>query len=212
MQTSTTPNDVSMLITLTHWIKLHYFELIAAILGLISIYYQIKQKPVYWLISIIVVSMYIVVYIKARLYADMSLQFYYLVVSFYGWYQWVFGKSPARESRGIRVSKTGPKLALNLFVITVLLFFSMAWFLDHFTDSDVPYWDAFTTSLSFVATWMLARKKIENWLVWIVVDAVSVGIYIYKELYPTVVLFAVLTILAFKGYYEWKKEIIKYSE
>ena len=93
----------------------------------------------------------------------------------------------------------------------VALFFIIAWFLIQFTNSDLPYWDSFTTSLSFVATWMLARKKIENWLVWIVVDAASVGIYIYKDLYPTAILFFCLTLLAIVGYRKWKLDLNKPS-
>jgi nicotinamide mononucleotide transporter len=95
----------------------------------------------------------------------------------------------------ISVSLSSGKLKSILGATALVLFFVIAWILLEFTNSDLPYWDSFTTSLSFVATWMLARKKLENWLIWIVVDAVSVGIYIYKELYPTAVLFLFLTVL-----------------
>ncbi len=190
-----------------NWVVGNYFELLAATLGLVAIYLQIKQKPLYWVVSIVMVSMYIMVYIRAKLYADMSLQVYYLVISFYGWYQWVFGKSNGNNRKGIKVTVAGTSLLMTLLVIACVLFAGIGLFLQHFTDSDVPYWDAFTTALSFVATWMLAKKIIENWWIWIVVDAVSVGIYLYKGLYPTVVLFAVLTILAFVGYFQWKKDL-----
>jgi len=78
----------------------------------------------------------------------------------------------------------------------------------HYTDTQVPYWDGLTTALSIVATWMLARKKIEHWLVWVVVDAISMGLFIFKELYPTTLLFLVYTVLAVYGYAEWKKELV----
>ncbi|MCH7658497.1 MAG: nicotinamide mononucleotide transporter, partial [Bacteroidetes bacterium] len=78
--------------------------------------------------------------------------------------------------------------------------------------SDLPYWDAFTTAASIVATWMLARKIIEHWIVWIIIDSVSFCLYIYKELYVTVVLFLIYTTLAFFGYYEWKKNLTKTNE
>jgi len=94
-----------------------------------------------------------------------------------------------------------------LMVVVLFLFFFITWILITFTNSDLPYWDSFTTSLSFVATWMLARKILENWLIWIIVDAVSVGIYVYKDLYPTAGLFLFLTILAFVGYTKWKKDL-----
>lgn len=79
--------------------------------------------------------------------------------------------------------------------------------LSHYTDSQVPYWDGLTTALSIVATWMLAKKKIEHWLLWVFVDAISIGLFIYKDLYPTTLLFLVYTILAVYGYWEWKREL-----
>jgi len=190
------------------WLTENYIELIAASLGLVAIYLQIKQKVWYWPVSIVLVSLYILVYIKAKLYADMSLQVYYLVISFYGWYHWMSGnqEDPGKK---LPVNFVSKKLAVYLFIASIVFFIGISEILIHLTDSDLPYWDAFTTALSFIATWMLARKIIENWLVWIVVDAVSVGIYIYKGLYPTVVLFAVLTILAIVGYMAWKKDAQK---
>ncbi len=191
-----------------HWVTTNYIELTAAVLGLLAIYLQIKQNVWYWSVSIVMVSMYIYVYIKSTLYADMSLQVYYLVISFYGWYNWLFGgRKQTGEKRELPVSRLSRKMIPWLLVIAVALFFGIAYILIHFTDSDVPYWDSFTTSLSFIATWMLAKKYIENWLVWIVVDAVSIGIYIYKELYPTTVLFFILTVFAFVGYFAWLKDL-----
>ena len=191
------------------WIVDNYFELSAAALGFVAIYLQIRQNVWYWLVSIIMVSMYIYIYIDAKLYADMSLQVYYLVISFYGWYLWLFGKSVNHHKTAISVSLSSGKLKCILGGTALLLFLVIAWVLVQFTNSDLPYWDSFTTSLSFVATWMLARKKLENWLIWIVVDAVSVGLYIYKELYPTAVLFLFLTVLAYVGYLRWQKDMFK---
>lgn len=190
------------------WIVAHYFELIASGLGFIAIYLQIKQNVWYWLISIIMVSMYIYIYIEAKLYADMSLQVYYLIISFYGWYLWLFGVHKNHKHSALTVSKASWKLLATLGLISIVLFFLIAWILVNFTNSDLPYWDSFTTSLSFVATWMLARKILENWLIWIVVDAVSVAIYIYKDLYPTAILFLFLTFLAYVGYKKWEKEVV----
>jgi len=196
-----------MIETTIDWIITNAFELFAAALGFVAIYLQIKQNVWYWMVSIVMVSMYIYIYIDAKLYADMSLQVYYLVISFYGWYMWLFGKTVDHHKTALPVSKTPQKQGYLLGIISIALFFLIAWFLIQFTNSDLPYWDSFTTSLSFVATWMLARKKIENWLIWIIVDAVSVGIYIYKALYPTAVLFLFLTILAWVGYKQWQKDL-----
>lgn len=190
------------------WVGENYFELIASGIGFVAIFLQIKQNVWYWLVSIIMVSMYVYIYIDAKLYADMSLQVYYLVISFYGWYMWLFGNKTNLKHSELHVSQVSKKLIWVLVFLGIFLFFIIVWVLMTYTNSDLPYWDSFTTALSFVATWMLARKILENWLIWIIVDAVSVGIYIYKDLYPTAVLFLFLTILAFVGYIQWKKDLV----
>ncbi len=186
---------------------MHWIEIIAATLGIIAIYFQIKVKPFYWIISLVVSSMYIVVYFSAKLYADMSMQFYYVGMSIYGLYVWLSGNNNS-DKKTIPISKIKNfKSWIIIVLISALSFIIIGYILKNFTDSNVPWWDSFTTSLSFVATWMLARKKIENWLVWIVVDATSVALYIYKQLYPTTILFIVLTLLAIVGYFQWKREL-----
>jgi nicotinamide mononucleotide transporter len=186
---------------------LHWIEIIAASLGIIAIYFQIKVKPFYWVISLLVSSMYIIIYFLAKLYADMSMQFYYVGMSIYGLYVWLSGNNNS-DKKTIPISKIKDlKSWLLIALISALSFFIIGYILKKFTDSNVPWWDSFTTSLSFVATWMLARKKIENWLIWIVVDATSVVLYIYKQLYPTTILFIILTLLAIVGYFQWNREL-----
>lgn len=102
------------------------------------------------------------------------------------------------------------RLSKGLFIILILLVFALTivsgYFLKNYADSSLPYLDAFTTSASIVATWMLARKMLENWLFWIVIDMVSMFMYIYKELYATAALFLVYTVIAYFGYLKWKKD------
>ena len=137
----------------------------------------------------------------------MSMQFYYVGMSIYGLYIWLTGNNHANNKKNIPISRIKNfKSWVIIAMITVISFFIIGYILQNFTDSNVP-WDAFTTSLSFVATWMLARKKIENWLIWIIVDATSIALYIYKQLYPTTILFILLTILAIVGYFQWKREL-----
>jgi len=189
----------------------NWLELSGFIVALFSIYFQIKQKPIYWPISIIMVSLYIFIYYQSKFYADMSLQFYYLIVSFYGWYFWIFGKrknANKKTNSTVKVAKTSSRQKIFLFLLTILFFIIISFILINFTDSTVPYGDAFTTALSFTATWLLAKKYIENWLIWLIVNPVSVGLYVYKELYLTAVLFVILSILAVVGYYQWKKDFI----
>ncbi len=100
-------------------------------------------------------------------------------------------------------------LFFKLLLASLFIYIAISIILVNYTDSPLPYWDSFTTALSIVATWMLARKILEQWLVWVLVDAVSMGLYFYKELYPTAVLFAVFTVLALYGYFQWKKDMAK---
>lgn len=189
-----------------NYIQENWFELLAALLGFVSIYLQIKQHHLYWPVSLIMVIMYIVIYIQAKLYADMLLQWYYVGVSIYGWYYWWKGK-PANKNSSSTVSWTSGRDWFFYIMFTAFSFLVLAYVLRNYTNSDVPDVDALTTALSFTATWMLARKKIENWLVWIVADLISAGLYFYKALYPTMILFMALCILAVVGYRVWLRDL-----
>jgi nicotinamide mononucleotide transporter len=135
----------------------------------------------------------------------MSLQFYYFGISIYGWFIWKHGSG--KQSGKLPVKRTTNKEWMFFITFIIVLTGISGFLLDHYTDSTIPYWDAFTSSGSIMATWMLARKYLEHWLIWIVVDIVSIGTYIYKGLYPTITLFMVYTGMAAMGYYQWKKEL-----
>ncbi len=192
-------------------------EFFGFLTALIYLYFSIKQKIWLWPFGILTSSLYIYIFYISSLYADMGLQIYYVLVSFYGWYFWVHGINHNKDSN-LSISTLSGSLALKLLVILFVIYWIIVFILLKgpaylgMPPSDLPYWDAFTTSASIIATWMLARKIIEHWIVWIIVDSVSFGLYIYKELYITVVLFLIYTILAFVGFYEWKKDLIKISQ
>jgi len=187
-----------------NWLFNNYIEVLGAISGLIYLYFSIRQIIWLWPLGIISSLFYVYVFFSAKFYADMGLQVYYFFISFYGWYNWLHGKT---KETGLPVKKAGNILLLALIVITFLITLIIAWILIRFTDSPLPYWDAFTTAGGIVATWMLARKIIEHWLFWVIVDAISMGLYIYKGLYPTVILFFVYFTMAVIGYLNWKKEL-----
>jgi nicotinamide mononucleotide transporter len=138
----------------------------------------------------------------------MGLQVYYVGISIYGWYYWLTGKKQKTTAK-VPVLRTSQRLWIKLFVVSCVIFATILIVLLNFTDSDVPYMDSLTTALSIVATWMLARKYLEHWIVWIFVDLFSAGLYIYKNLWPTVILFMIYTFMAVLGFYEWKKDINK---
>jgi nicotinamide mononucleotide transporter len=191
------------------WVQNHWLEISGSLLALISIYLQIKQNVWYWPVSIVMVIVYAIVYYQTGFYADMSLQIYFCVVGIYGWYNWMFSGKSKEFSRNkhLNVSKLGLNGWISSILASIIFYIIIVYILINHTDSTVPYGDAFTTALSFTATYLLARKLIENWIFWLVADVVSVGLYIYKGLYPTAILFTILSILAIFGYRAWKKEM-----
>lgn len=190
-----------------NYIVANWFELTAAALGVVALFLQIRINSFYWVVSILNVSMYIWVYVSQHLYALMILMIYYVVMSVYGYYTWRFGDRHGSKLYKLRISHT--KLRTWIFtVITVFsLFMIIAWALYTFTDSNMPILDGLVTALSFSATWMLARKKIENWIVWLIADIISCYLYFSQKMYPTLFLYAFLSVMAVIGYYSWKNSM-----
>jgi len=188
------------------WLSENYIELLGAILGIIYVFFSIRQNILTWPVGLLTSVLYVWVFFDSKLYADMGLQMYYVAISIYGWYEWLRGNS-SNKSEPLKVSRLTGRLALILASVSFILFFLIWFILNNYTDSPVPFADSLATSLSIVATWMLARKILEHWLVWIFVDAFSIGLFWYKDLLPTVILFIVYTIMAVVGFIEWRKEI-----
>jgi nicotinamide mononucleotide transporter len=195
-----------MLHQITEWLLSNRIELLGAILGILYVVLSIRQNIFTWPTGLLTSLLYIVVFYKSALYAAMGLQVYYVFISIYGWYFWLRGKNSNNKSQA-PVQKINKQLSFKIGAVTILIYGFILFVLINFSDSDVPFMDSLTTSLSIMATWMLARKYIEHWIIWIFVDIVSSGLYIYKNLWPTVVLFAVYTVMAVIGYFEWKKDL-----
>lgn len=189
------------------YIYLNWVEITGSVLSIIYLYLSVKQKAGLWIFGFLCSALYTVVFFQSKFYADMTLQIYYMGVSIFGWISWNAAKNkPGNE---LSVKRTTLTSALIISAIALLLFFAYRFILQNYTDSPLPNADSLTTALSIVATWMLARKMIEHWLLWIFIDALSAGLYFHKGLYPTAVLFVVYTIMAVIGYYQWKKDLQK---
>jgi len=188
---------------LLHWVMPRTLEILGLITGLLYLYFQVKEHILLWFFGLISSGIYIFVFFQSRIYADMAINIYYFAVSIYGWLHWSYGK-PDEKSK-LPIKRLSSNLLIKILTINVLLFGVIYYVLHRFTDTDVALIDAFTTSSSIVATWMLAQKILEHWIFWIVIDAVSAGLYVYKELYPTVILFMVYTVVSFVGYINWKR-------
>lgn len=193
------------------WLLGNYIELLGAILGIVYVFFSIRQNILTWPVGLLTSILYVWVFFDSKLYADMGLQLYYVFISIYGWYEWLHGNK--NETKGeLKISRLTLSLAINLALISLAIFVLIWFVLKNYTDSPVAVADALATALSIVATWMLARKILEHWLVWIFVDAFSIGLFVYKGLHATVVLFAVYATMAVVGYIEWRKEISKTTQ
>jgi nicotinamide mononucleotide transporter len=192
-----------------NWIENNTIELLGAFLGVLYVLFSIKQNIFTWPTGLLTSALYIIVFFQSGFYADMGLQFYYVFISIYGWYYWLKGgkniETSSQKITILSVKKISKKLIIQLSVVFIPVYIFILYILLEYTDSTVPFMDTLTTALSIIATWMLAKKYIEHWLIWIFVDLLSTGLYIYKNLWPTVVLFVVYTTMAVIGYMEWKK-------
>lgn len=193
------------------WFSGNYVEVLGVVTSLIYLYFSVRQIIWLWPFGIISSALFILIFFNSKFYADMGLQVYYLGVSIYGWIYWSRGAVYQNEKSTLPVSRISRQLALVLSVTGIVIMLGIVYILKNFTDSDVPWGDGFTTAGSIVATWMLARKVLEHWLVWIVVDSVAAGLYFYKGLYPSFLLYLIFTIIAVVGYFQWKRSLSENS-
>ncbi len=179
-------------------------ELLAAVTGAVSVWLSVRQNIWSWPTAIVNVVLYAVVFREAKLYADMGLQVIYAILSVYGWYQWLYGGAGHTT---LRVSRTTPRVGAVLTLIAATSSALLGVLLHRATDAALPFMDSFLSSTSLVAQWMMTRKLLENWLVWIGVDVLYVGMFIYKGLYLTAGLYAMFLALAVKGYLDWRRSM-----
>lgn len=181
-----------------------WLEAIAVLFGLLSVWYAKKANILVYPTGIISVLIYVYICFFAGLYADMGINFFYFIVSIYGWYKWT---RKDRSNRILPISKCTAWQHLAGVLATVVFFIILQYILRNFTDSTVPYWDSFTTAIFIVGMGLMALKKIENWIYWIIGDIVSIPLYFQKDLLLTSFQFAVFLILAVLGYIEWRNKI-----
>lgn len=182
-------------------------EIAGLLLGLLYLYWEFKADRRMWVASLVMTCNSLYVYWRAGLYADFGINVYYLLAAVYGWLLWSFGLKRTKEKAELPITRVPVRQWGGLALAFAAVYALIAYLLLGFTDSTVPYWDALNTSLSIVAMWMMARKWVEQWLVWLVVDAVSVGLYIYKGIEFYAVLYGVYTVFAYIGYLHWLKKM-----
>ncbi|MEW5798438.1 MAG: nicotinamide riboside transporter PnuC [Bacteroidota bacterium] len=180
-------------------------EIIAVVLGVIAVYLSTRQNVWTYPLGIVSVFLYIEIFYDVKLYADMGLQVFFIVLQAYGWYEWLYG---GENKTVLHVSRISFRSGASAAMIVIIGTFVLGYMLHRLTDASLPYIDSLLAVLSMAAQWMLARKYLENWSVWIAVNIGSIAMYGFKELYFTMVLYCVYLVLAVMGYYEWKKELV----
>ncbi len=192
-------------------------QLAGIVLGLLYLWLEYRADIRLWVVGLIMPVVHGVLYYRSGLYADCSMQVYYVLAGLYGWAVWQRGRSRMKNAKNIPADRT----TLKSFAITrtplrqvpllvaayALVHAGIYLLLVRFTNSTVPFWDSFTTALSVVAMWMLSRKYAEQWLVWLVVDLTTVGLYVYKEIPFTAGLYLLYSVLAVAGYLRWNRQI-----
>jgi nicotinamide mononucleotide transporter len=178
------------------------WEAIAVVLAVVYLLLAIRQNILCWVAAFVSTAIYLVLMFRVGLYMESGLQFFYMAMAIYGWYSWRHGPGATHE---LQVSSW--PLAFNIFpALIIVLATGMSGFVLHnYTDAAMPYVDSFTTWGAIVGTWMVARKIIQNWHYWFVVDSVAIYLYASRGLWLTVLLFTLYLVLIVIGYREWRK-------
>lgn len=187
-------------------------QAIGVALGLLYLWLEYRANIYLWIVGLIMPVVHGVLYFKSGLYADCSMQVYYVLAGLYGLAVWhrrssdaKKNVSDAKKSAAADIAPTPVRLIAPLAAVYAAAHVAIYFFLVRFTDSSVPFWDSMTTAMSIVAMWMLSRKYIEQWGVWLVVDVITAALYVYKGIPLTAALYALYSVLAIVGYVRWRR-------
>ncbi|MBW4026775.1 MAG: nicotinamide mononucleotide transporter [Acidobacteria bacterium] len=177
-------------------------EILGFITGVLCVFLAIRENIWNWPIGIANNIFYLIVFWQAKLYADSGLQLFYMSIAIYGWWFWL--RRGERRSGTSEIRTISPRMAWALSLVTIVSAVLLHLILSRYTDSTVPWGDGITTALSLTAQFMLGRKLLENWVVWMVADVIYIALYCYKHLYLTAVLYAIFFALCVSGYTRWR--------
>jgi nicotinamide mononucleotide transporter len=180
-----------------------WLEIVAFVLAVAMVVLNMRVNPIAWPLAIVSSLLYLLLFWHSRLYGEAALQIVFAAVGFWGWWQWLRGTQDGGAPLVVRsLSPRGRGIALLLFAIA---WPTLALLLDHGTDSDVPWFDAFPTAGSLLGQWLLGRKYVENWPAWVVVNIVSVVLFAIKGLWLTVLLYGLFVVMSFIGWRAWRR-------
>lgn len=179
------------------------WEAVASLLGLAYLLLAVRRNLLCWLCAFVSTAIYLMLFAKAALYMQSLLQVFYLVMAVYGFLDWRRGRTDTGE---VKIESWTVNRHLTMALLVIIASAINGWWLDHWTDSPAPYLDSFVTWGSVVTTWMVARRIIENWLYWIVVDSAAAWLYFSQGLLATTVLFIIYLGIVVRGYFVWRRE------
>lgn len=179
-------------------------EVLGFLTGAISVWLAVRENVWSWPVGLANSAIFLILFWSAALYANSALQILYITLGIFGWWNWIRGGAGLGP---LKVQRTPRPEAIWLLIFTLVAFAVLTTVLDRFTDSDVPSWDGLTVALSLSATYMLTRKFIENWLVWIVADVIYVPLYASQRLYLTSVVYAIFLAMCIAGYVKWRRAV-----
>jgi nicotinamide mononucleotide transporter len=180
-----------------------WLEIAAFVLALWMVVANMRVHLIAWPLAIASSAAYFVLFAHSKLYGEAGLQIMFIVVAAWGWWQWRFGKQADGAALAVRWLDARSRWSVAAATLAAWPLFGAL--LDRFTDSDVPYWDAMATAGSVAGQWLLGRQYVENWPVWVMVNVVSVGLFAFKGLWLTVVLYALFALLALVGWRAWQR-------
>ena len=178
-------------------------EVVAFVLAIVMVVLNMRVNPLAWPLAIVSSLLYFALFWNSRLYGDASLQVFFALVALWGWWQWLRGR--AADGAALQVRTLPARGRWGLLVALALAWPATGLFLKTYTDTDVPWWDAFPTAASVIGQWLLGRKYVENWAAWVVVNVVSVGLYAYKGLWLTTLLYSLFIAMSFVGWRAWAR-------
>lgn len=187
------------------WLGTNYLELLGFLTSLYCVWLSIRASLQTWVWSFVSSALSAALFYQVRLIGDMFLQFCFMVMAVYGFWQWKFRKSVSKDP--LHITFLPKKLYTWVFLTTGIIWW-ITYQLLKYLRGDMALWDSLTTTLSLVATYLLARKYIENWLLWIVANLIYIGMYFYKEIYWYAVLYGIFEVMAWQGFSRWKKEAL----
>jgi nicotinamide mononucleotide transporter len=183
-----------------------WLELVAVIFAIAYLVLAVRENILCWYAAFISTSIFLVIFWQVKLYMESGLQVYYLAMAIYGWYQWTRGGT---KHTGIAITTWSTKTHVSVLALVIAATIISGLLLQTYSDARLPYLDSFTTWASVVTTYMVAKKVLENWLYWLVIDSVAIYLYLDRELYFTALLFLAYIVIVIFGFYIWFQEYRK---